>query len=132
MQMLWARAVSDGVRTVDPGVVAGIYTPEEVNEFADDTGAAKADAPRPIVEPPPKRKPVPKPEGEVIEAEYTEEASPEPEPDYTVVPGGKFAGQAWTALDVETLEAFDKSNAKVLTDGHRAEIKKAMAGKGQK
>jgi len=49
MQMLWARAVSDGVRVVDPGVVAGIYTPEEVNEFADDTGAAK-DVPRPIVE----------------------------------------------------------------------------------
>lgn len=29
MQMLWARVVSDGIRTVDPGVNSGLYTPEE-------------------------------------------------------------------------------------------------------
>ncbi|HYE79192.1 MAG TPA: hypothetical protein VEI97_14510 [bacterium] len=32
-QMLTARVVSEGVRTVLPGVVAGIYTPEEVEDF---------------------------------------------------------------------------------------------------
>lgn len=33
MQMLWARVVSDGVRTMRPDVVAGYYTPEEVQDF---------------------------------------------------------------------------------------------------
>lgn len=32
-QMLTARVVSEGVRTVLPGVVAGIYTPEEIDDF---------------------------------------------------------------------------------------------------
>jgi Txe/YoeB family toxin of Txe-Axe toxin-antitoxin module len=33
MQMMWARAISDGVRTVWPEAVAGVYTPEEVETF---------------------------------------------------------------------------------------------------
>lgn len=33
MQMLFARAVSDGVRAIDPGVCAGLYTPEEVEDM---------------------------------------------------------------------------------------------------
>jgi hypothetical protein len=32
-QMLRARVISEGIRTVYPGVVAGIYTPEEVDDF---------------------------------------------------------------------------------------------------
>ena len=32
-QMLWARVVSDGVRTMCPEVVAGTYTPEEIMDF---------------------------------------------------------------------------------------------------
>lgn len=31
--MLRARVVSEGIRTADPGVVAGLYTPEEVQDF---------------------------------------------------------------------------------------------------
>lgn len=34
-QMLRARVISEGVRMVDPGVVVGIYTPEEVDAFPD-------------------------------------------------------------------------------------------------
>lgn len=34
-QMLRARVVSEGVRMTDPGVVAGVYTPEEVADFDD-------------------------------------------------------------------------------------------------
>lgn len=37
MQMLWARCVSDGVRAVAPECVQGIYTPEEVEDFTDET-----------------------------------------------------------------------------------------------
>ena len=36
MQMLWARVISDGVRTMAPGVVAGVYTPEELEDTAPD------------------------------------------------------------------------------------------------
>lgn len=34
MQMLWARAVSDGVVVTDPGARGGVYTPEETEDFA--------------------------------------------------------------------------------------------------
>lgn len=34
-QMLTARVISEGVRLVDPGVVLGIYTPEEVQDLDD-------------------------------------------------------------------------------------------------
>jgi hypothetical protein len=33
MQMMWARAISDGVRTVCPKAVSGFYTPEETEDF---------------------------------------------------------------------------------------------------
>jgi hypothetical protein len=35
MQMLWARAVSDGVRALCPEVNTGTYTPEEIEDFDD-------------------------------------------------------------------------------------------------
>lgn len=40
-QMLTARVISEGVRTVLPGVVAGIYTPEEVADMIDVTPEQK-------------------------------------------------------------------------------------------
>lgn len=36
MQMLWARVVSDGIRAVMPSVNGGYYTPEEVEDVAED------------------------------------------------------------------------------------------------
>ena len=36
-QMLWARVVSEGVRTLCPGVNRGRYTPEEVEDFDGET-----------------------------------------------------------------------------------------------
>lgn len=39
-QMLRARVISEGIRTVYPGVLSGMYTPEEVVDF-DDKQAAK-------------------------------------------------------------------------------------------
>lgn len=40
MQMLWARLVSDAVRAVEPGVVAGAYTPEEISDFGQGSGTS--------------------------------------------------------------------------------------------
>ena len=39
--MLRARVISEGIRTVYPGVAVGIYTPEEVNDF--DAAPVKAE-----------------------------------------------------------------------------------------
>ncbi|MCX7689084.1 MAG: hypothetical protein N2045_14060, partial [Fimbriimonadales bacterium] len=47
--MLRARVVSEGVRTVFPGVIVGLYTPEEVRDF-EPVPAIKADA-EPSLEP---------------------------------------------------------------------------------
>jgi hypothetical protein len=51
-QMLRARAVSEGVRAVDPGIVVGIYTPEEISDFdprdvAIETTARVVEEPKP-------------------------------------------------------------------------------------
>lgn len=35
-QMLWARVISEAVRTVAPEIVAGTYTPEETHDFIED------------------------------------------------------------------------------------------------
>jgi len=43
-QMMWARAISDGVRTVCPEAVAGLYTPEETEDFAGHAEAGHAEA----------------------------------------------------------------------------------------
>ena len=42
MQMMWARVVSDGVRTICPQACRGTYTPEEVSDFheVEDSAAA--------------------------------------------------------------------------------------------
>lgn len=85
--MLRARVISSGVRAVLPGVVAGIYTPEEVQDF-EKPGATAPVAPAAV---PPKApaatKPAPvqatqkattKPAATVVEAEFTpvEETAP--------------------------------------------------------
>lgn len=39
-QMLWARVISEAVRTLAPEIVAGTYTPEETRDFVDEAAAA--------------------------------------------------------------------------------------------
>jgi hypothetical protein len=58
--MLHARCVSEGVRAVDPGVVVGIYTPEEVQDFTEEA------KPRPVAK-----------RAQVIDVEVVEESSHE-------------------------------------------------------
>ena len=41
MQMLWARVISDGVRTMAPEIVSGTYTPEELDDDAPERPAAE-------------------------------------------------------------------------------------------
>jgi len=52
--MLRARCISEGIRTVFPACVAGVYTPEEVADFTPPKGAKVVDvAPDPEPEPEP-------------------------------------------------------------------------------
>lgn len=39
-QMLWARVISEAVRTLAPEIVAGTYTPEETRDFVDEHASA--------------------------------------------------------------------------------------------
>lgn len=48
MQRLWARLVSDSIRAFDPRVNAGLYTPEEIEDFTEeDSNKSKPTARRP-------------------------------------------------------------------------------------
>jgi len=73
--MMRARCISEGIRTVFPACVAGVYTPEEVQDFAPAKGAKVVD-----VMPEPEPEPVPdyavhlyKPDG-TIYASFENEA----------------------------------------------------------
>lgn len=50
-QMLRARVISEGIRTVFPGVAVGVYTPEEAEDFDKKPGRAPAAAPAPAAPP---------------------------------------------------------------------------------
>lgn len=51
--MLHARVISEGIRAIDPGIVVGLYTPEEASDFDDRPSPRPlpADAPASRVEP---------------------------------------------------------------------------------
>lgn len=68
-QMLRARVISEGVRAIDPGVVVGIYTPEEVSDFDD----------RPSPRPLPVDAPASRPEPVTATAEAPAEPAPQPD-----------------------------------------------------
>ncbi|MBK8184838.1 MAG: hypothetical protein IPK63_18925 [Candidatus Competibacteraceae bacterium] len=51
--MLRARVISEGIRTVYPGVLSGMYTPEEVRDFIELQGEAETSGPTTAPPPPP-------------------------------------------------------------------------------
>lgn len=66
-QMLRARCISEGIRMTMPGVIVGLYTPEEVSDFDDRRPAratAVAPAPAPANEPASAEQPAAPPERE--------------------------------------------------------------------
>ena len=83
MQMLWARCVSDGLRAFDPSCCKGIYTPEEVDDFA--PAPSYAPTPQMPVAPPPSQAPV------QVE-------------DVEVCPIGSMKGQRWDSMEVSLLK----------------------------
>ncbi len=144
MQMLWARAVSDGVRTVDPGVCQGHYTPEEVGDFAEmDAPAPKYEPPAAIKEEPPKppksKAGAAKPEPEKEAAKETEAKADTPpengnvqdgefeeEVDYDIIPAGAHVNKRWSDLPLDVLQSAAKSRHSSIKDGHKDAIKREL------
>jgi hypothetical protein len=116
-QMLWARVVSSAIRLVAPQIVAGVYTPEEVQDFdkaaAIEPSAIRMEAKEVVLPVEPKQETqVPKDEP----AAQVEQASPES----NVCPCGKVAGKTWEELPTETLTT-------ILSSQHPA-VKQSMTG----
>lgn len=80
MQMLWARVISDGVRTMCPEVVAGIYTPEEIADERDARPAPTINlqAPPPQSAPPEKHVTPPDTDAELAAAGLAPSVPPAP------------------------------------------------------
>ena len=139
MQMLWARVVSDAVRTVCPLANFGAYTPEEVSDFElerarpADVVSARTPAIVSVDEPPAaaatKLEVLPPAAAatklEVLPPAIAGDAQPaagESTPDFSVMPMGKFKGKAWSEFtDNQLANALKLANAEI-TDGHKVAI----------
>jgi hypothetical protein len=73
MQMLWARCISDGVRSIDPTCCQGVYTPEEVEDFIDVTPRSTTASTEDVK---PRATPAKKPEPANITVEATAPTAP--------------------------------------------------------
>lgn len=115
-QMLRARVISEGIRTVAPGYVAGMYTPEEVQDF---------DTPAPIVQTSPSIPPT----ARVLKLAPAPAPVPEPEPELTE-DNSQITALELIALITEqnTSEAVaevcarHRDTFKTLSDAEQAEI----------
>jgi hypothetical protein len=121
MQMLWARAVSDGVRVVCPLATRGTYTPEEVMDFDDPRGATATSVNLPPINsaPPVSTTPVStlRVSAPVAPVAPSAPASPvdnAPTPfavpaaaddgtDYTICRAGSYKGRRWAEIETGDL-----------------------------
>mgnify|MGYP003641977591 FL=1 len=151
MQMLWARAVSDGVAVVDPGARMA-YTTEEVDDIVDSQGPVVREefvvdpaditivAPEGGDEAPASLKLV---DG-CNDAGATEKAAegdseadfPAPpvadadsDVDYTVIPFGEKAGVKWSELPTKHLESALKIMDARMTPDHKGFIQSVIDGR---
>jgi hypothetical protein len=112
--MLWARMVSRSVRRLCPEIVAGLYTPEEVQDF-DGDGVPRAARPVQAIS--------------VIEAERRATGFPLPVEecgvDFDVCPvPGAFLGARWDSFHNDTLkDMWDKPE---VTDYHKEAIARVV------
>jgi hypothetical protein len=155
--MLWSRLVSKAVRLLDPGVCAGVYTPEEVADFDRSEPAPREEK----VVTPPAMKPAAKAAAQTVAAEVVVEAeaataTPEPEqrqaaqtvakktpfekakeakaaevgyPDVNVCPTGPETtrGKRWDTMPTAWLEAVLAKVVPGVTAEHHAVIKAVLA-----
>ena len=114
--MLWARLTSKAIRVLDPGVNAGTYTPEEVQDFTEDEKVSRAKPVVADVVPAMTAKPADAPEATTAKVSKPKAAKPEPKPevvepevikpaqDDAVMPCGKLKGTKFTDLEDKVLK----------------------------
>lgn len=145
MQMLWARVVSDGIRTVCPLVNSGTYTAEELSdpdfELAPPIAGAVVEPAQAAAASQPDETAAPRRRGRqpaaMKQAEGVTVSPPivaEPvvdavETDATRCPHGSVKGKLWTELTVAQLEVAATWMHAKMTDAHRAEAQKALDAK---
>ena len=140
MQMMWARAVSDGVRVVCPLATRGSYTPEEVMDFPEnqprDVTPPEKLAAMPVQPMPAAQQPqatiqvaqIPQPVQQVQPPPMAAEAPPMPGVDYTICRApGQFAGKKWSEVPEDMLRVALNTNSPYIKDGDRKEIGKLLA-----
>lgn len=148
MQMMWARAISDGVRTVDASSVHGCYTPEEIEDFDDERRGVHADLVKIDAAEAAKRveeaaatttafnNPATTSTRNVSQRRATADNEPTPfemidKPAASVdvsvcpVPGPMF-GKPWADMPLEHLKAAETLTNAEMTTGHIEAIRKRM------
>lgn len=146
-QMLWARVVSEAIRTLRPEIVAGIYTPEETQDFIDVTPepteprratSSKATEIMNAIESQPETTVIdvtPESISDAAEPDAPCEIPPFPgddestaaeEIDYTVcpIPGKKF-GVKWTEFSIDHLGTAMNAKHPAMMPGHYQAVARA-------
>lgn len=131
-QMLWARVVSSAIRLVAPQIVAGVYTPEEVQDFdkaaAIEPSAIRVEAKEVVL-------PVEPTEKEPAAAPKAEFSAPvEQDTESNVCPCGKVAGKTWAELPTETLLTILSSQhpavKESMTTSHYVALREELKNRG--
>jgi hypothetical protein len=159
-QMLWARAVSDGVRVVCPLATQGTYTPEEVMDFDDainvtaTTTAEKTEAPKALALPnmavtpaqspnfstpqqPPASQPAVPPAPPInsnpAPGETPFDTPPaKPSVDYSICRApGMYQGKPWCEVPVDQLKLALNIVSPSITAGDHMAINEILTQKGQ-
>jgi hypothetical protein len=129
--MLWSRVVSDAVRTIDPGVNMGVYTPEEVQDF-DGAINISAEPVKPIKgekktapaasSTPPLPPETKKPEEKVVNAEVVEDTT-----DYSIIPIGTHKGKKFDVLNDKALQVCLDTDKVEMLPKHKEYVKGIVA-----
>ena len=127
--MLWARMVSRAVRRLCPEIVAGVYTPEEVQDF--DDAAPRGGIPVVLsAEEAARRAKLVQAESVAVDA--ANETAPGIVSGFSFCPDGfgDYSGHPWEEMDDTTLEAA--AVAEGLEDGHRESIREVLEARNAK
>lgn len=107
--MLWARCVSRMIRMLCPEIVAGVYTPEEIEDIpTSSTPSASVSVDKAVA----KAKVVQAVVSEARSEKKVEVDATAKEPDYSLVPDGfgELSGKKWQDLDEDVLLAASESD----------------------
>ncbi len=139
-QMLWARLISDSVRTLAPGVNMGTYTPEEVQDFDSVPPSRQAET---EFDPPirTRKTKVAQAEPDAASAQQKpaaeapaapEQVEPEvvKDQDFGVMPAGRHAGKPWSEFTADQLKAVLQSNHAAFTEVHKAAVRAELERRG--